>query len=149
MIRIEDCLERLKEISAPRHHHLRGKGEINIGEGEYFFKGKIFFDSSLPEVGDRNKGDYPHVNLTSSTQGIWNGCHLIAYEIGRKNTFSYKGLSERSYGFIKADKNYDLFVEVKECKEFKGKIFVEYNGIISLEGKKLFEKFGIGSYEKI
>ena len=147
MVRIEDCFEKLKEIEAPRFHYLIGKGEINVEENYFDFEGHVYFDSSVPSVGDRQK-EKPHVNVTDCLHAVWNSIHLISSEVNRKSTLAAKVLNERVYGIIPADKELDIYTKTSDFKEFYGKIFGKYESVISLDGKKLFERSGIGTWEK-
>ncbi len=147
MVKVEDCSSRLKEIGAPRFHYLIGIGEIKVNESYFDFRGQVYFDSSIPSIGDRQK-ENPHVNVTDSLHAIWNSIHLISSEVGTKSTLAAKVLNERVYGIIPADKELDIYTKVTNLKEFQRKIFSKYESVISLNGKKLFERSGIGSWEK-
>ncbi len=143
MIRIDNCLERLKEIDAPRNHHLKGQGEINICGTFYDFKGKVCFDSSIPAIGDRD-----HVNKGDSIYAIWNTVHLIANEVNRSNALFGKDLNVRSRGKILPDKEYDIYTKLSGFKSIDGKDSGIYECVISLEGKKLFEESGLAFWKK-
>ncbi len=142
----------LKEINAPRFHYLKGDAIYERIGRTYKLTTTARFPATeeYPSVYDRNKEEVknPHVNVADSLHAIWNSVHLISREVKRKSTLAVKVLNERLYGIIPANTNLEISVLVKDIRNINGKIFSEYNGIISLDGKKLFERSGIGTSEE-
>ncbi|MFH1503566.1 MAG: hypothetical protein ABIE36_02825 [Candidatus Diapherotrites archaeon] len=142
----------LKEINAPRFHYLKGDAFYEQIEKTYKLTAIARFPATeeYPSVYDRNKEGIknPHVNVADSLHAIWNSVHLISREVKRKSTFAVKVLDERLYGIIPANVDLEISVLVKDIRNINNKIFSEYKGIIFLDGKKLFERSGIGTSEE-
>jgi hypothetical protein len=142
MIRIDDCLEKLKKIGAPRHHHLRSEGKIDLGDGNYFFKGKIWFSSEIPSVEDRGRANVMHCE-----EGVWNVVHLVANELGRDFTRAKKGNYETFGREIPSDTFLDFEVKLEDLRslESKNMFYNKYSAIYSLNGNRLISLEGKGS----
>ena len=143
----------LKEINAPRFHYLKGDAVYEQIGKTYKLTATARFPAieEYPSVYDRNKEGIKnsHVNVADSLHAIWNSVHLIFREVKRKSPLAVKVLNERVYGTIPANTDLEISVLVKDIRNINGKIFSKYNGIISLDGKKLFERSGIGISEEM
>jgi len=149
---IKNVEDVLKEINAPRFHYLKGDAFYEQIGRTYKLTATARFPATeeYPSVYDRNKEGIknPHVNVADSLHAIWNSVHLISREVKRKSTLAVKVLDERLYGIIPANTDLEISVLVKDIRNINGKVFSEYKGIISLDGKKLFERSGIGTSEE-
>ena len=149
---IKNVEDALKEINAPRFHYLKGDAFYEQIGRTYKLTAIARFPATkeYPSVYDRNKEGIknPHVNVADSLHAIWNSVHLISREVKRKSTLAVKVLDERFYGIIPANTDLEISVLVKDIRNINGKVFGEYKGIISLDGKKLFERSGIGTSEE-
>ncbi|MCK4649672.1 hypothetical protein KAT36_00420 [Candidatus Pacearchaeota archaeon] len=143
---IEDCLNELKLIGAPRPYYLFGKSKIYNKNGEDKVIANAMFPSFEPSIGDRWNSRTPHVNLSNAYFALWNTVHLLGNEIGFYDPLSTKG-NYKPIKLLPADKNIQLEMMIKDIRpsqkmegydlegKFMGKFLINDELYLVLSGK--------------
>jgi hypothetical protein len=78
--------------------------------GVYRVRASFFFSSSLPSIGDRAKGDHPHVNFMDIVAAMVNASHIAIATFGWKGILPNPRITRATasfHGVILPDRDYE------------------------------------------